>query len=95
MRVKIVYLGLIRSKIGKREEEFELEDGSSLFDLLNNLIKTYSRSLNSIFYADEGNRLDPTFVVTVNGMLRDAAHVGEFTLHTGDTVALMNLISGG
>lgn len=95
MRVKIVYLGLVRSKVGKREEEYEVKDGSSLSDLLNSLAETYDDSLKSIFNADEENRLDPTFIATVNGSLTDPLRGGEVTLSPGDTVALMTLISGG
>ena len=95
MRVKVVYLGLVRSKVGKREEEYEVETGSTLSDLLNGLAETYGESLKSIFGADEENRLDPTFIATVNGRLRDPLRGGDVMLSTGDTVALMTLISGG
>jgi len=95
MRVKIVYLGLVRSKVGKREEEYEIGDGSSLFNLLNSLAETYGESLKGIFEADDENRLDPTFIATVNGSLADPIRGGDITLSPGDTVALMTLISGG
>lgn len=95
MRVKVVYLGLVRSKVGKREEEYEVEAGSRLSDLLNSLAGTYGESLKGIFRSDEGNRLDPTFIATVNGKLRDPLRGGNVMLETGDTVALMTLISGG
>ena len=95
MRVKVVYLGLVRSKVGKREEEYEVETGSTLSDLLNSLAETYGESLKGIFRPDEGNRLDPTFIATVNGRLRDPLRGGDVMLSTGDTVALMTLISGG
>jgi len=95
MRVKIVYLGLVRSKVGKREEEYQVKEGSSLSDLLNSLAETYDESLKSIFKADEENRLDPTFIATVNGRLTDPLLGGDVRLSPGDTVALMTLISGG
>lgn len=95
MRVKVIYLGVVRSKAGKREEEYEVKDGSSLSDLLNSLAETYGDSLRSIFDADEENRLDPTFIATVNGTLRDPFRGGDVTLTSGDTIALMTLISGG
>lgn len=95
MQVKIVYLGLVRSRVGKREEEYEVKDGSSLSDLLNILAETYNESLRSIFEADEENRLDPTFIATVNGTLADPTRGGDIPLNPGDTVALMTLISGG
>ena len=95
MRVKVVYLGLVRSKVGKREEEYQVKEGSRLSDLLDSLVETYDDSLKSIFKADEGNRLDPTFIATVNGRLTDPVRGGDVRLRSGDRVALMTLISGG
>ncbi|MDH5795507.1 MAG: MoaD/ThiS family protein [Candidatus Bathyarchaeota archaeon] len=95
MRVRIVYLGLVRSKVGKREEEYEIGDGSSLSNLLNSLAETYGESLKGVFEADDENRLDPTFIATVNGSLADPIRGGDIPLSPGDTVALMTLISGG
>jgi len=94
MRLRIVYLGLVRSKVGKKEEEYEIEDGSSLLDLLQSLAQTYGKSLKDLFNADE-NRLDPTFISTVNGILKDSSLGSKVVLSDGDTVALMTLISGG
>ena len=95
MLVKVVYLGLVRSKVGKREEEFEIKAGSTLSDLLNSLEETYGESLKSIFGVDDVNRLDPTFITTVNSKLTDPIQGGDLMLNNGDTVALMTLISGG
>ena len=94
MRLRIVYLGLVRSKVGKKEEEYEIEDGSSLLNLLQSLAQTYGKSLKDLLNADE-NRLDPTFISTVNGILKDSSHGSKVILSDGDTVALMTLISGG
>ncbi|MCW4019932.1 MAG: MoaD/ThiS family protein [Candidatus Bathyarchaeota archaeon] len=95
MRVKVVYLGLLRGKVGKKDEEYTLEDGSSLSDLLNTLVDTYGGSLRSVFKADEDSWLDPTFIATVNGVLRDPIRGNGVLLNDGDTIALMTLISGG
>lgn len=95
MLVKIVYLGLVRSKVGKREEEYQVKEGSRLSDLLNGLAETYDKSLKGLFKGGEENRLDPTFIATVNGRLMDPLRGGDVRLRPGDTVALMTLISGG
>jgi len=95
MRVKVLYLGLVRNKIGKKEEEYEIEDGSTLSDLLDSLAETYDKSLGGVFKADKENRLDPTFIVTVNGSLKDPLRRKDVLLNDGDKVALMTLISGG
>jgi len=93
MRVKILYLGLVRKKVGKNEEEYEIKDGSSLSDLLSKLAKTYSENLKGIFNAEKETRLDPTFIVTVNGAIADPQQ--GVNLKDGDTIALMTLIAGG
>lgn len=95
MRVKVQYLGLIRSRLGKREEEVYVKEGSFLSDLLNKLTKKYGESLKSIFDEDEKNVLDPSFIVTINGVLIGQLRGMRTRLKRGDRIALMTLISGG
>lgn len=95
MRVKVQYLGLIRSRLGKREEEVYVKGGSFLSDLLNKLTKKYGESLKSIFDEDEKNVLDPSFIVTINGVLIGQLRGMRTRLKRGDRIALMTLISGG
>lgn len=95
MRIKIVYLGLVRSRIGKNEEQYEVADGSSLDDLLKILVKKYGEKLQSIVGERKESRLDPTFITTVNGILKDSVRGNDVTLKDGDTVSLMTLIGGG
>ena len=91
MRVKVQYLGLIRSKIGKTGEEFDLKEDASISDLLNSLTETYGELLKNVLDFKKESALDPTFIVTVNGVSRKP----DAKLKEGDTVALMTLISGG
>ena len=96
MRIKIVYLGLVRSRIGKNEEQYEVIEGSSLADLLKILIKNYGERLQSIFEErKESQRLDPTFIMTVNGVLKNPFQGDNITLKEGDIVTVMTLIGGG
>ena len=95
MRVKVQYLGLIRNKLGKKEDEVEVKEGAFLSDLLDKLIKTRSESLKTLFDTDKESVLDPTFIVTVNGVLTGQLHGMKTRLKRGDKVALMTLISGG
>lgn len=95
MRVKVQYLGLIRSKLGKREEEVDVKEGAFLSDLLNKLTKTYGESLKILFDEDEENVLDPSFIVTVNGVLAGQLRGMKTRLKRGDRISLMTLISGG
>ena len=91
MRIKVKYLGLIRSKTGKKGEEVKLKKDVFLLELLDKLVETYGKPLKDLFDVKEENILDPTFIVTVNGV----SQALDTRLNEGDTVALMTLISGG
>jgi len=95
MKVKVLYLGIPRSKTGKKSEECEISKGSSLSDLLEALSSKYGKSLKDIFKANEKTMLDPTIIATVNGVSKDLSQAKNVKLEDGDTIALMSLISGG
>jgi MoaD family protein len=95
MQVKVQYLGLIRDKLGKKEDKIEIQDDAILSDLLDQLSKTQSEQLKKLFEADESNVLDPTFIITVNGVLAGQLNGMKTKLIRGDKIALMTLISGG
>lgn len=91
MRVKVRYLGLARSRLGKREDEVELREGASLSELLGKLTEMYGELLRGLFDMEKESIVDPSFVITVNSVSR----TGDTRLKEGDRVALMTLISGG
>ncbi len=91
MRVKLRYLGLVRNRLGKKEEEMELKEGSFLSELLNKLAEIYGENLKNLLGSDTESRVDPSIVITVNGISRTS----DLRLHEGDHVAIMTLISGG
>jgi len=91
MRVKLVYLGLVRNRLGKQEEEIELKEGAFLSKLLNKLTEIYGEALKTLLGSDTESRLDPSIVITVNGISRTT----DLRLHDGDRIAIMTLISGG
>jgi len=95
MRVKVLYLGVLRSKTGKKSEEYEMPQGSSLSDLIETLSSKYGESLREIFKVDEKSKLDPSVIATINGASKDLSKAEKIKLKDGDAVALMSLISGG
>ena len=95
MRVKLRYLGLVRNQLGIKEEEVDVEEGAALSNLLEKISKTHGENLKKIFESDKGNVLDPTFIITVNGVLIDQLHGMNTKLKNGDRVELMTVISGG
>jgi len=95
MRVKILYLGLVRNRVGRKEEEYEIKNGSSLSNLLSSIAEAYGEKLKGIFNVEKESRLDPTFIVMVNGVLADPLRGTEIKLKDKDIITLMTLISGG
>ena len=95
MRIKVLYLGVLRSRTGKSSEEYEIPNGSALSDLIEKVSSKYGESLRDLFKADEKSRLDPSIIATVNGVSKDMSQAENIKLKDGDTVALMSLISGG
>ena len=94
MLVKVRYFGVLRSKLGVREGEYFLEDGASLSDLLEKIVEVHGGSVRKLFEADRSG-VDPSFVITVNGVAVDRTRGRDVQLKDGDTVAIMSLISGG
>ena len=95
MKVKVLYLGVLRSKTGKNSEEVKVSGDSSLYDLLETLSLKYGKSLRDILKINKKSTLDPAVIATVNGVSKDMSQAENIKLKDGDTVALMSLISGG
>jgi MoaD family protein len=95
MRVKTVYLGLFRNKIGKKEEQFDVEEETSLDNFLKAFKSKYEEELSSFPWAKNESRVDPTVIVMVNGAAKNLSKEGKYALRDGDVVTLMTIISGG
>jgi molybdopterin converting factor small subunit len=94
MKVKVVYLGMIRQKIGWKEEEYDLAEGSLLTDLLSKIVEKHDVLKNIIRVEDE-NPTDPTLVIMHNGLSVNPTGRNEIVLKNGDIVTLMTPIGGG
>lgn len=92
--MKVIYLGTIRQKIGRKEEEYDLTEGSLLMNLLNNIAETHD-ALKSIIRMDDESLVDPTLVIMLNGLSISPTSKKEVALKDGDTVTLMTPIGGG
>ena len=95
MKVKVQYLGFIKNLISQSEDEFELEEGASLSDLLNKIAGTYGSPFQKEFYEKGMKDVKMGFVVTVNGVLIGQLQGIDTQLCNGDNVILMSLMSGG
>jgi MoaD family protein len=96
MKVIVEYLGHIRNLIASgREEEVEVEEGSSLADLLMTLSKKYGAPFQKTVYEKSGTDVKPNFIVTINGYLLNQLKGVQTKLKKGDHVILMPIVSGG
>jgi len=95
VKIKVQYLGFIKNLIKRSEEEFELEEGASLSELLNKIAGIYGRPFKREVYEPELKDMKMGFVVTVNGILMGQLNGVNTHLSDGDNVILMSLMSGG
>jgi len=95
MKVKVQYLGFIKNLIKRGEDEFELEEGASLSELLNQIAGIYGRSFQREVFEPGLRDVKMGFVVTVNGVLTGQLQGVDTRLGNGDNVILMSLMSGG
>jgi len=95
MKVKVQYLGFIKNLIKKSEDEFELQEGASLSQLLNKIAGIYGTPFQKEVYEPGLKDVKMGFVVTVNGVLIGQLKGVDTQLNNGDNVILMSLMSGG
>ena len=81
--------------LGKREEEFELGEDTSLSDLLDKLAGIYDKAFKEEVFEPGLKDVKTGFVVTVNGVLMGQLSGVETKLNNGDNIVLMTLMSGG
>jgi molybdopterin converting factor small subunit len=95
MKVKVQYLGFIKNLISKGTDEFELEEGQSLYGLLCQIAGIYGKSFQKEVFEPGLKDVKMGFVVTVNGILIGQLQGVDTKLNNGDNVILMSLMSGG
>jgi len=95
MKVKVQYLGFIKNLVKRSEDEFELEEGASLVELLNQIAGIYGKAFKKEVYEPGLKDVKMGFVVTVNGVLMGQLQGVDTPLNNGDNIILMSLMSGG
>lgn len=96
LRISVEYLGHIRNVTGsQRNEEIELQEDSTIKDLLVILSKKHGEPFKKAVYEAGGTDVKPNFMATVNGHLLNQLKGIETKLDNGDHVILMPVVSGG
>jgi MoaD family protein len=90
VRVKVIYTSIFRESSGRREEEWVLDEGSTLRDLISRLAARYGGEFRQMLR--DGDIIDPDYIIFVNdGVVRDLSH----RLKDGDTIIFTVAIGGG
>jgi MoaD family protein len=95
LKVRVQYFGYIKNMLNKREDHFELDEGTSLSDLLNKLAGVHGAAFRKEVYEPGLKDVKMGFSVTVNGVLMGQLGGVDTKLADGDNVILMSLMSGG
>ncbi|MQY62228.1 MoaD family protein [archaeon] len=95
MKVRVQYFGFIKNMLNKREEHFELDEDTSLSDLLNKLAEVHGVAFRKEVYEPGLKDVKMGFSVTVNGVLIGQLGGLDAKLSDGDNIILMSLMSGG
>jgi molybdopterin converting factor small subunit len=95
MRLTVQYLGPIRVRLNKKEEEIDVEQGLSLVSLLRRLADVYGDWFRREVLEDDGRCLQQGMVVTVNGVALGQLGGPEVKLKEGDIVTILPFFAGG
>lgn len=92
LKIQTKYYAVLRERLGKSSEEFDLPEGSSILDFLEKLRETYGRVLADLF---EGGGLRAGFALALNGENLDRSLWASTRLKEGDVVVVLPPIAGG
>ncbi|MGD2065801.1 MAG: MoaD/ThiS family protein [Candidatus Bathyarchaeota archaeon] len=95
MKVRVQYLGFIKNMLNKNEDHVELEEDSSLSDLLDKLAGVHGAPFRKEVYEPGVKKVKTGFSVTINGRFIGQLGGLDAKLSDGDTVILMSLMTGG
>ena len=95
MRVKVHYISLVKNFTNKSQDEIMLENGATLFDLLNRIAANFGKPFTLEVYEPGQRDMKSTFVAMVNGVLMDQLKGVNTPLNDGDSIIIMSLMTGG
>ena len=95
LKVRVQYFGYIKNLLNKKEEQFELDEGAFLSDLLNKIAWIHGAAFRKEVYEPGMKEVKMGFSITVNGVLMEQVGGVNTRLSDGDNVILMSLMSGG
>jgi len=95
MKVRVHYLGPVRVKLNKKEEDVGVSAKASVLDLLRGLSDTYGEWFRKEVLDDEEKNVREGLVITVNGIALGQLGGLAAKLKEGDEVMLLPFFAGG
>ncbi len=95
MKVKIQYLGLVKTYTNRQQDELHLPESIKLYELLDRLAAELGKPFNPEVYDPTKKEVKPTFMVLINGIVIGQLDGVNTRLKDSDTVVLMPLVTGG
>ena len=95
MKIKIHYLGLVKTYTNKSQDEIELKEGAPLSELLNKIAVDFGKQFTQDIYEPGMKDAKTMFTVMVNGIVMGQLNGVDTKLKDGDNVILMPLMTGG
>ena len=95
MRIRIRYIGPIRLKLGKKEEELEIPSETTLKEFLDKLTDMYGILFKEEIFEPDGKTIKDGLVVTVNGIAMNQLNGVKSLLKEGDIISLLPFFAGG
>ena len=95
MKIKVHYLGLVKTYTNKVQEEIELSNAPMLSELLDKLAQNFGKPFNSEVYDPTKREVKAMFTVMINGVIIGQLSGVETKLKEGDSIIIMPLMTGG
>jgi molybdopterin synthase sulfur carrier subunit len=95
MKVKVHYLGMVKTYTNKGQEDIELNETSTLSDLLSKIAQSFGKPFNAEVYDPYKREVKAMFTVMVNGVIMGQLNGVDTKLKDGDSVIIMPLMTGG
>ncbi len=95
MKINLEFLGFqtVSDLIGKNKLELNIS-GTTLKDVVNELIEGYGNRVRESFYDRTGD-FDPMIQIALNGKSLTSSQKYNISLNEGDTLVFMFLMGGG
>jgi len=95
MKIKVRYFTTLRELARTMEEEIEMENGTTLIDLLEKIVLKYGETVFNYLYDKKSGAIDPSIQFLVNGVsIRNLQGI-RTELKDRNIVAIVPPIGGG